>query len=486
MTPGHEVKVAIIGSGFSGLGLAVRLKQSGTDDFVVLERASTVGGTWRDNDYPGCCCDIPSHVYSFSFELNPFWTRGFASQAEIQAYLERTTDKYGVRPHIRFGHDVLGARWDDDAKRWEIETTGGSLTARFLVSAAGPLSDPTIPDLPGLERFAGTVFHSARWDHGHDLTGERVAVIGTGASSIQFVPAIQPRVGMLHLFQRTAPWVVPRFDHEITRAEHWALRWIPCAPRIARGILYWVNEVRVIGFRRPAIMKVLDRIARWHLRRQVPDPQLREKLTPGYVMGCKRILISDDYYPALDQPNVDVRTDGVAEIREHSIVTEAGVELDVDTIVLGTGFRVVDAPIAHRIRGRAGSTLAEQWNGSMHGYKGTTIAGFPNFFYMLGPNTGLGHNSVVYMIESQVAYVVDALRALDRRGAREFDVRPDAQQRYDDALQRSMQGTVWTAGRCRSWYLDADGRNPILWPTWSWKYRRETRRFDVEAYQLAA
>ena len=483
-SPPHH-GVAIVGAGFAGLGMAIRLKQEGREDFAVLERADEVGGTWRANHYPGCCCDVPSHVYSYSFELNPAWTRGFAPQGEILEYLKACTEKYALRPHIRFGHDVLDARWDTASRRWHVHTSRGDLTADVLVNAAGALSEPRDPDIPGLERFTGTAFHSAAWDHDHDLAGERVAVIGTGASAIQFVPAIQPQVGTLHLFQRTAPWVIPRFDHEITRAEHAALR-IPGMPAAVREALYWMLETRVVGFRRPRIMKAADRVARWHLKRQVPDPELRRKLLPGYVMGCKRILISDDYYPSLTRDNVEVVTDPIAEVRERSIVTNDGTEREVDTIIFGTGFSVTKQPIAKRIRGRDGRTLDEHWATSMRAYKGTTVAGFPNFAIMTGPNTGLGHNSMVYMIESQLEYVLDCLRVVRERGSRVFEVKPDAVDRYNEALDRAMDGTVWTAGQCESWYLDDTGRNSTLWPSYSYSFRRITRRFDPDAYELAA
>ena len=478
-------RVAIIGAGFAGLGMAIRLKQEGVESFVVLERADDVGGTWRDNHYPGCCCDVPSHVYSYSFELNPNWTRGFAPQWEILEYLRGCARKYGVQPFIRFRHEVTEAAWDEGARRWEIETTGGRFTADVLVNGGGALSSPVAPDIPGLDRFQGTTFHSAEWDHEHDLTGERVGVIGTGASAIQFVPAIQPKVGKIHLFQRTPPWVIPRWDHEITKLEHTLLR-IPRMPRLVRDALYWLLEVRVWGFRHPPIMRAVDRVARWHLKRQVPDPELREKLTPGYIMGCKRILISDDYYPSLTNPNIEVVTDGISEVREHSIVTKDGTEREVDTIIFGTGFAVTNPPIARRIRGKDGRTLAEHWATTMRAYKGTTVAGFPNFVIMTGPNTGLGHNSMVVMIESQLAYVMDCLRVLDERGARVFEVKEEAVAHYNEVLDRQMEGTVWTAGRCQSWYLDETGRNSTLWPSFSYAFRRRTERFDPDAYEVSA
>jgi cation diffusion facilitator CzcD-associated flavoprotein CzcO len=481
----QPVRLAIIGSGFSGLGMAIRLKRAGIDDFVVLERASDLGGTWRDNDYPGCCCDVPSHVYSFSFELNPGWTRGFAPQWEILQYLRRTAHKYGVLPHLRYQHEVLEAAWQEDKEHWHVRTSRGDFTAQFLVSAAGPLSDPKIPDLPGVGDFEGTMFHSATWRHDHDLTGERVAVIGTGASAIQFVPEIQPRVARLLLFQRTPPWVVPRLDHKITRLEHWLLRGIPFAPALVRAILYWALEIRVLGFKHPRVMNTVDRIARRHLRRQVPDPGLRARLTPDYTFGCKRILVSDNYYPSLTKANVDVITDGVKEIRKRSVVTTAGTELGVDSIIFGTGFHVTDAPIAARIRGCGGRTLADAWNPSMQAYLGISVAGFPNLFTMVGPNTGLGHNSLVYMIESQLNYVIDCLQVMRERGADVVDVRPEAQDLFNDEMAGALKGTVWTAGHCQSWYLDSTGRNTSIWPDASFRFRSRTRRFEPEKYVLA-
>jgi cation diffusion facilitator CzcD-associated flavoprotein CzcO len=478
-------QVAVIGTGFAGLGVAIRLKQDGVDDFVVLERAAEVGGTWRENHYPGCCCDVPSHVYSFSFELNPNWERGFAAQSEILDYLRHCAAKYGIRPHIRFEHEVTEAAWDDERKRWNIETSAGGVTADVLVNGGGALSEPKAPDIPGVDGFAGTCFHSARWNHDHDLSGERVAVIGTGASSIQFVPAIQPDVKQLYLFQRTPPWVIPRWDHKITRVEH-ALLKLPFAPALVRVVLYWMLESRVWGFRNPWLMRVADRVGRWHLKRQVSDPELRRKLLPDYVMGCKRILISDDYYPSLDEPNVEVVTDGIAEVREHSVVTEDGSEYEVDTMIFGTGFEVTKPPIAQRIRGRDGRTLAEHWATSMAASKGTFVAGFPNFAMMTGPNTGLGHNSMVFMIESQLNYVMGALREMRERGARTLEVREQAVKAYGDELERQMEGTVWTAGHCASWYLDDTGRNTTLWPSFSYRFRRQTKEFDVDSYEVAA
>ena len=477
--------IVILGTGFAGLGLAIRLKRAGMNDFVILERADEVGGTWRDNTYPGCQCDIPSHLYSFSFAPNPNWSRLFPIQPEIWDYLRDVAERFDLLPHIRFGHEVQGATWDEDAAQWRIETSQGPLTAHVLVSGQGGLSDPAIPDLPGLERFQGAAFHSAQWDHDHELDGERVAVIGTGASSIQFIPHIQPKVGKLTLFQRTPPWVMPHPDRPIRDSEKRLFRRFPFTQKLFRAAIYAFFESRVVPFTKaPDLMKAGERIALRHMAQDVPDSELRRKLTPRYRMGCKRVLMSNTYYKALAQPNAEVVTEGIREIREHSIVTADGVEHEVDTIIFGTGFKVTDLPMADWVRGRGGRTLADVFDGSPEGYLGTTVAGFPNLFLLTGPNTGLGHNSIVYVLESQFNYVVDALRTLKRRGVEVFDVKPEVQQRYNAELQEQLQGTVWNTGGCSSWYLDRNGKNTVLWPTWTWKYRRRTRRFDAESYRL--
>jgi cation diffusion facilitator CzcD-associated flavoprotein CzcO len=480
-----HVHVAIVGSGFAGLGMAIRLKRQGFDDFVVLERAGDIGGTWRDNHYPGCQCDVPSHLYSFSFAPNPGWTRTFSHQREIQAYLRRCAWDAGVMAHVRLRHEVTDAVWDEAAQVWRLQTSGGPFTARLLVAAPGALSEPSVPSIPGLERFEGKVFHSADWDHDHRLDGERVAVIGTGASAIQFVPQIQPRVGRLHLFQRTPAWIMPHPDRPIGRFERAVYRAFPAAQRLMRAAIYWARETFVVGFLHRRFMRLPRRIARRHLRAQVPDPELRAKLEPSYEIGCKRILLSNDFYPALSQPNVEVVTGGAAEVRPSSIVDAAGVEREVDTIILGTGFHVTRMPIAERVRGRHGRALSEAWSEGMQAHLGTTVPGFPNLFVIPGPNTGLGHTSMVFMIESQIAYVLDCMRVMAKRDAGAVDVRPDAVATYNAEVQERMEGTVWLSG-CASWYLDASGRNTTLWPGFTMDFRRRTRRFDPADYELSA
>jgi cation diffusion facilitator CzcD-associated flavoprotein CzcO len=480
----QHYRIAVIGAGFGGLGAAIRLKQRGYDDFVVLDRGTEVGGTWRDNTYPGCACDVPSHLYSFSFGLNPEWSRSFSAQPEIWEYLRRCVDTYALDRHLHLSTEVHGAAWDGG--RWVVETSRGTYSAEVLISASGPLCEPVQPKLPGLETFTGEVFHSARWRHDLDLTGRRVAVIGTGASAIQFVPAIAPDVERLHLFQRTPPWVMPKADRPISRLEQRAFRTVPGLQRLARASIYWAREAQATGFLKPVVMRLGQRMARAHLRRQVPDPALRAKLTPHYRMGCKRVLLSNDYYPALTRSNVEVVSGGVTEVRPDGVVTADGTERTVDTIIFGTGFHVLDTPIAQQIRGRDGRTLAEVWQGSPRAYLGTTVAGFPNLFLLLGPGTGTGHTSVVFMMESQLAYLLDALRHLDRTGATAIEPTPAAERAFVSTVDRKMAGTVWLAGGCKSWYQDTTGRVSAIWPGYTWSYRLRTRRFDPAHYEVVA
>ncbi|MEU6931149.1 NAD(P)/FAD-dependent oxidoreductase [Streptomyces sp. NPDC046374] len=483
----HEhVRVAVIGSGFGGLGAAVRLRREGITDFVVLERADSVGGTWRDNSYPGCACDVPSHLYSFSFAPNPDWPRTFSGQRHIRAYLEHVTDTFGIRPHLRLGHEVLRMAWDEDELRWAIETSRGTFTADVVVSATGPLSDPKIPDIPGLADFTGKVFHSAQWDHDYDLTGKRVAVVGTGASAIQIVPAIQPKVGRLTLFQRTPPWVMPRADRAISAPERWLHRQLPFTTAARRGLLWGIRELQVSAFtKRPNELGLVERLAKANMAKAVKDPALRAKLTPSYRIGCKRILLSNAYYPALAQPNVDVVAAGLKEVRGNTLVAADGTETEVDVIVFGTGFHVTDMPIAPRVVGAEGRSLADHWKGGMEALRGATVAGFPNWMTIIGPNTGLGNSSMILMIESQLNYMADYLRQLDVLGGRAaLAARPSAVGTWNRRVQARMERTVWKSGGCESWYLDANGRNTTLWPGTTGEFRRETRSVDLSEYEV--
>ncbi|MEA2444149.1 MAG: hypothetical protein QOJ12_1441 [Thermoleophilales bacterium] len=396
----ETVDIAIVGSGFSGLGTAIQLKRAGRDDFVVLERAEEVGGTWWANTYPGCACDVPSHLYSFSFAPNPDWTETYSRQPEIRDYLIDCADRFGVRPHIRFNHELTDARWDADAQRWDVDTSGGSFSARVLVLGTGPLVEPKIPDFPGILSFEGAAWHSARWNHDYDLKGKRVASVGTGASAIQLVPSIQPDVDQLYVIQRTPPWVVPHSNRPTTDLERRVYRRLPIAQKVARGFVYAARELLILGFvKAPKIMKVLERASRAHMRNAIKDPELLDKVTPDYTIGCKRILPSNRWYPTLAKDNVELVTSGIKEVRPNAIVTEDGAELEVDAIVFSTGFQVSEMPIANIVRDGDGRTLREAWEAGPQAYLGATIGGFPNLFTMVGPNTGLGHTSIVSMIE---------------------------------------------------------------------------------------
>ncbi|HVK22376.1 MAG TPA: NAD(P)/FAD-dependent oxidoreductase [Actinokineospora sp.] len=479
--------VVVIGTGFSGMGMAIQLRRDGRDDFVVLEKAQDFGGTWRDNTYPGCACDIQSHMYSFSFEQKSDWTRSFAPQPEIWDYMRGVAEKWGLRRYTHFGVEVTGARWEADESRWYVSTaTGDTYVGQYLVAGIGALHLPSIPELPGIEDFEGKTFHSAQWDHGYDLAGKKVAVIGTGASAIQFVPEIAPDVAELTLFQRTPPWVMPKPDHAIAPWAQTAFAKVPGAQRGYRNFLYWLNEVRAVGFNgHQGILKYASKLAAWNIRRSVKDKGLARKLTPDYVMGCKRVLVSNNYYPTFNRPNVDLDTEGVAEVRANSIVGNDGREHEVDAIIYGTGFHVTDAFDYLDITGLDGRDLAKEWsdNGIVT-HNGINVSGYPNLFFLLGPNTGLGHNSVVFMIESQIRYVADAMRLAKRHNADAVDVRETAQEQFNQEIQRKLADGVWTQGGCKSWYLDAKGVNRTIWPGFTWRYWLRTRRVDPAHFEL--
>jgi cation diffusion facilitator CzcD-associated flavoprotein CzcO len=487
-TADHEV--IIVGTGFSGLGMAIKLKEAGIEDFLLLEKADSVAGTWRENTYPGCACDVPSHMYSFSFEPNPDWTQMYAPQREIRAYLERCADKYDLRRHVRFHARTLSATWDEEAGIWCSRVRGPDgeeeLTARFVVSGIGGLHVPAKPAFPGIERFEGEVFHSAQWNHDYDFRCKRVAAVGTGASAIQFVPEIAPQVAHLDLYQRTAPWIMPKVDRPIPRFERRIYRRFPAIQRAYRWGIYWFLEtviLRAVQSRR--FGRIFERMALRHLERQVSDPVKREKLTPRYEFGCKRLLMSNTYYPALDRPNAEVITDPITEVKETGVVA-GGVEREVDAIILGTGFDIGAMGTSVAIRGQDGRVLAEEWAASgIQAHRGTMIAGYPNLFFLLGPNTGLGHNSVVFMIECQARL---ALKAIERaRGADGMAIAPsaEAQASYNEWLQDELKDAVWSRS-CKSWYVDAHGRNITLWPHETWRFRNETLSLKEGEYELVA
>jgi cation diffusion facilitator CzcD-associated flavoprotein CzcO len=484
----EHVGTLIVGAGFAGLCAAIKLAEAGYD-YLIIERGDDVGGTWRDNSYPGCACDVPSHLYSFSFSPNPDWHHSFSRQPQILDYLRGVARDYGVMPHVRLRTALTAARWNDATSRWTVETERGTLTADRLVSAMGPLSAPSLPAIPGLESFEGTAFHSAAWDHDHELAGERVAVIGTGASAIQFVPHVQPAAGHLTLFQRTAPWVLPRRDRRYPTWQRRLNRILPAVQRAVRAQMYVFRELVLIGFLKPRILRKVEQVGLRHLHSQVSDPGLRAKLTPHFRLGCKRVLMSNTYYPALAADNAEVVTDRIVEVLPRAIVTQAAdgsrTEHATDTIIYGTGFKVTEPPAADLIWGSGGQRLADLWSAEgMAALRGLTIAGFPNLYFLVGPNTGLGHNSIVLMIEAQVRYLVDLLTRTSRAGLDVVEAKSSVQQAYNAEIQRKLVGTVWDVGGCQSWYLDKRGRNTTLWPTFTFTFINQLRTADLDEYDL--
>jgi cyclohexanone monooxygenase len=483
--PSHT-RVLIIGAGFGGLAAAIKLDEAGERDFVVLERGSDVGGTWRDNTYPGAACDVPSQLYSYSFALNPTWSRSFSPQPEIQSYIQDVAERSGTLDRFWFDTPAQDATWDEKAQVWRVSTGNGEISADVVVSAAGALSDPKNPDIEGFDSFEGEVFHSAQWNHDYDLTGKRVAVIGTGASAIQVVPEIASRVAHLDVYQRTAPWVIPRNDRDYTGVEKLAFRHVPGLQRLYRTAIYWGREGFVPAFTiNPRIAWPAKQAGLANIRRGISDPELRVKVSPTFEIGCMRFLISNSWYPTLDRDDVDLVTEGIERMTPTGIVTKDGVARDVDAVIVCTGFQATDLPIAHHVRGRGGVTLADHFaEHGMQAYKGSTVNGFPNLFFVVGPNTGLGHSSMVFMIESQVAYIVDALKHMKRHGVAALEPRAEVQKAYVDDLQERMKRTVWSSGGCASWYLDSHGRNVTLWPRATFTFRRQTSAFDAAAYDV--
>lgn len=483
-----EVDVAIIGTGFAGLGAAIRLMQEGMTDFVVFERADEVGGVWRENHYPGCACDTASHLYSFSFAPKADWSQRFAGRDEIFAYLKQCATQFGVRPHIRFGHAVRRAVWDEEARRWRIETSEGAYTAQALICGVGAHSQPRIPDLPGHERFEGEAFHSSNWPEGFDPSGRHVAVVGTGASAVQLVPALQPHVEHLTLFQRTPAWVVPHGNREIPPAVHDLFRRVPVLMRAWRAALHLLREATGWLFWDQRVARLAEPLVRYWMRSQISDPDLREMLIPDYRLGCKRILHSDTYLAALSEPNVTVVDGAAREVHPEGVsgpssVRELGAEPhDADVIVYCTGFQSTTMPFSRSIYGRNGQALSTTWGDAPRAHLGTTVAGYPNLFLLRGPNTGLGHNSILPMIESQVEHILGALRYMSATGTAAVEPRAAAQSRFVRQVDRWSEGTVWTDGGCRSWYLDASGRNAVLWPRSVAAFRRRVTDFDPSEY----
>jgi cation diffusion facilitator CzcD-associated flavoprotein CzcO len=484
--PEQEFPVAIIGAGFAGIGMAIRLRQAGIDSFAIFERASEIGGTWRDNTYPGAACDVPSHVYSLSFEPNPGWTRKYSPSGEIQAYLLGLVEKWGLRRHLRLGAEVVEARFDEARGEWSLATAeGGSFRARVVVAALGGLVDPAFPEIKGLGSFRGEVFHTARWNHDYDLAGRSVAVIGTGASAVQVVPSIAPLVAKLAVFQRTPAWVVPRGDKRYSERARRIYARFPFALRASRFAKYALSELLgpMIFLDSKRLSALGERMSLAHLRAQVSRPELRGKLTPSFQFGCKRVLISDDYWATFERPNVELVTEPIAEARSDGIETRDGALHEADAIVLATGFDVGLARAPFEIVGRGGRRLAEAWARGAVAYRGMAVSGFPNWFILMGPNTGPGHTSVLVYTEAQIEHVRQAIRKLRDEGLRFVDVRQEVQDRYEARIQRRMRHMVWS--QCKSWYLSADGKNRALYPGFALEYALRARRFRARHYEIA-
>jgi cation diffusion facilitator CzcD-associated flavoprotein CzcO len=483
----YETEIAIIGTGFAGIGMAIRLKQAGIHDFIVFEKGDDVGGTWRDNFYPGAACDVQSHLYSFSFAPNPDWSRQFAPQEEILQYLRSCAEKYDLLSHIHFGNSMVEGRYDEAAGLWRGKTQrGDTLEARVVVTGCGAFNKPVLPDVKGIHEFQGELLHTARWKKGASVKGKRVGVIGTGASAIQVVPAIAGETQKLTLFQRTPPWIMPKPNPEYTPEQKSRFRKLPITQRAERAKIYAQNELFATGFVvNPKLMKQGERFAMSYLKKKVSDPVLREKLTPKYTIGCKRILLSSEYLTTLTRDNVEVVTDGIAEVRAHSVVTRDGVEHPIDTLVCATGFQVSENVAPFAIHGRGGLDLNEAWrdNGA-EAYKGTTVKDFPNAFIIMGPNTGLGHSSMVLMIEAQIGYTLQAIQLMRKEQLKSIEVRPEAQASYNEWVQKRMAKTVWQRGGCVSYYSTASGKNTTLFPGFTFEFMAKTRKFDADSYRL--
>ena len=480
-------RIAIIGSGFSGLCLGIKLKEAGMHDFTIYEKEDRVGGTWRDNSYPGAACDLPSMAYCFSFEQKTDWSRKWSPQPEIQEYMEHCARKYGLLPHVRFRTEIASAAFDESAGVWRLATASGEqIEAEVLVCAVGQLNRPYVPEIPGLESFAGERFHSARWNHAYDLGGKRVAVVGNAASAIQFIPEIAREVGLLSVFQRSANWLLPRNDRSYSEREKWLFANVPGIAKLYRWWIWLSFEIRFPAFLgNRFIAEQTRKFAEQYIRDVVPDPKMRAALVPDYPVGGKRILISDDYYQALVRPNVELETSGIDHVESDGIVTQDGVKHACDALVFATGFESTRFLAPMRITGRGGRSLDDDWREGARAYRGITVSGYPNLFLMYGPNTNLGHNSIIFMIECQTGYILQAIRTLIDRDLAFLDVKPEVQQAFDTQTQRELSRTVW-ARTPHSWYKTESGRITNNWSGTTTRYWWGTRRFDAESYASVA
>jgi cation diffusion facilitator CzcD-associated flavoprotein CzcO len=478
--------VAVVGGGFGGVGAAVMLERAGYRNVTVFEKAERVGGVWHHNTYPGAACDIPSHLYEFSFAPNPRWSRRYAPQAEIQAYVEDVARRHGVTERIRTGTRVDGASWDESRRKWLLETSAGAHEADVLLTACGQLSVPTVPPLPGLDSFAGPSFHTARWRHDVDLTGRRVAVIGSGCSAIQVVPAIQPTVGQVDVYQRSPGWTFPKMDFEYSERAKSLFERFPILQRADRASVFYFQELGAAGMTKYRwMMPAFRRVAKRQIDKAISDPELRRKVTPTDEIGCKRIMLTDEWYPTLTKPNVGLIADRVAAITPAGIRSADGVERAYDAIVLATGFATHGFVAPMEITGAGGRSLTEAWADVPRAYLGLSVPDFPNMFLIYGPNTNGGTGSVISTIEAGTNHVIAALDELERADAQRIEVTREAADRFDRDLREALAGTVWHTG-CTNWYVDANGNDPNQWP-WLWTtYRRRTQQLEAGAYALSA
>jgi len=480
-----DFEVGIVGAGFGGLIAALELRGSGHNSFVIFERSTEVGGVWRENIYPGCACDVRTHLYSIASQPNPQWSSSYATQPEILNYLKDVVLRNDLQNHIRFETAIQEIKFLDNEGIWQVtDNKGGRHRLKVIILATGPHSRPSLPSIPGLENFQGRVFHSSAWDVSIDLVGKKVAVIGTGASAIQIVPNIASKVTHLTVFQRTPAWIISRNDRDITFVERWLFQHLPWTQVFARGLIYWLMELVGLAFLgNDLISRVLTKIALAKLRREIRDPLVRSKLTPNYTIGCKRILVSDDFYPAFNRPNVELVTDNISEIKPTGILTRAGRLHEADYIVFATGFIVADPDNYLRVLGKGGRVLTAEWEKyGTQAYLGITVAGFPNMTLLLGPNSGLSHSSALHVMESQMKYIAMYLAECMKAGDKAFlDVKPEVQDLYNAQLQDRLTGTVWNSG-CKSWYLDRNGVNTTIFPGLTNRYRRLTAAFDIEDY----
>ncbi len=478
--------IAIIGAGFAGIGTAIQLKRAGINTFTIFERADEIGGTWRDNTYPGAACDVPSHVYSFSFEPNPSWSRVFAESWEIQDYLLGVVEKWKLRSHMRLGTEIVEARFDEETGAWTLTSDQDeTFTVRVVISGVGGLVDPAPPDIKGIQSFSGEIFHTARWNHDWDITGKTVAVIGTGASAVQVVPAIAPQVAKLSVFQRTAGWVVPKRDKRYSDATKQRLARFPFLLRASRLLKYWLSEIvgPMVFLDAPRLSSIGEKGSMMHLKASVSDPDLRRKLTPNFQLGCKRILISDDYWSTFERENVELVTEAIEEIRRNGIQTKDGVLHPADAIVFATGFALGFATAPFPVTGLRGRRLDDAWKDGAVAYKGLAVSGFPNWFIVMGPNTGPGHTSVLVYSEAQIRHALQAIQKIRREGLKYVNIRWDVQDAYNNGIQKRMKRMVWSSG-CNSWYLSTDGSNHALYPGFAAEYVVRARSFDPVDYEI--